>query len=716
MAKRKLSASEKEANFAATFHNNFLDSAESRGDREVAWSENERRANPNYIDPRIPEPRIKSGKLFRDIKTKHSWLIRNAKANGRWVRSTASGAIDPEAGSIVSDFLEHSFLNFKLKNEKSLFNGAKKAIKFGDQYWCEQFNEVHQDSQTINLRLDDVFPDYYGDKWIIIRRHITVQQLGEMAILLSRPLENEDGSPQLDGKGRQKFSDGGVARRAFKAVEAVAKSGHFPDRYGWHWTHASKTEDRRSQYVMPAQSEDPQRARAEDDPGLKMVTLLEWHETEHPYAIAKIIPDFSVREGGKFRRRSSLDGAEDLFFQKPTPSQYKACQIVHFSPNAIDDEVFGYGAGEIEGKRVEAADWLLRAGIKLSVRLASPPVIGDDDIRLPRSTLQSPAGKFIPLPSGSRFEYMEPAARTDFALTSMGVLRQLSDEAQGESEQRKGSTGASNTTATASAIAEQGSQSDDLVTATLFFMAIDEIARLKLAILRKHIKKPTLFAQLGTDAPKMLELLPAHLDESIHHLITVGGSLWGTNPTQRVQGLAQMAQTFPLVVDQEEAAEQFARELGYPNPNRFILKPQGPEPEDPNVENNTLALPNGEVEGPSPLEDHGLHIATHQAFMQQAVIPAVNAGQLEPSVLARFNLHVAVHLNLQQQQQAAEQTSAQPGAGPASSPSPTSSAPGPGQLQTTSARNATVDALRQRPNQAANGGAPGGINAPGRQQ
>ena len=96
---------------------------------------------------------------------------------------------------------------------------------------------------------------------------------------------------------------------------------------------------------------------------------------------------------------------------------------------------------------------------------------------------------------------MEPPSRADVAALGMNVLSQLSDQAQGESEQRRGTPAKG--PATNAAIAEQGAQSDDLIIATTFFMAIHEIAELKLRILRKHVKTDMLVAQLGTDAPKM---------------------------------------------------------------------------------------------------------------------------------------------------------------------------------------------------------------------
>lgn len=693
------------APFQTTIHNHFLDAQVARADREKEWDTTYRRSHPSYVDPRIPQPRITLGKIYRDIRTKLSWLVRLAKSNGKWMQIDGVSE-EFEVGDEVDHVVNASFDNNDIGNEDALFRGARKGIKYGDQFWLEKafFNKSKfVDSKTVNLNLDDVFPDFFSGRWYLIRRHITVNTLGSMAQELSAPVVDKDGNPVLDAKGKPTFADGGVALRAFEKVKQVIKDGKFPDRYGWHFLHATKSTDRAERYGRSGSNEDPATAAPIDDPANAVLTLLEYHETGGDYLVAKVLPDFA--KNGVSGAAGA--GGEDLWLQKPQPSPYDQCQVVWWSPNFEDDEAWGYGLAEIWGKSADVADWATRAGLKLLARLADPPLRHNKNERLDVETLRNPSGKNIPLEFPEHFGYVEGPSRADAGLLMTNFLKQQGDEALGENETRRGGTGGADT-ATEVAAAEQGAHSDDVIVASTFFMALQRLANLKIAIYRKHARAEMLIPIVGKGTPKLLRLMPEHLDDKIKFLVRASGAPWGQNSSTRVQTYSAVAQNFADIADRRELGMRMLRESGIPNPEAVFPGP--PESVDPETEHEMIL--NGQQVVVSPEDDHFQHAVKHAPFVQQIQ----QFAQVEPSEIALATLAAAQnHLNetmiaiqIQQQQQA---LGPQGGNG-SNGISPVQT--GPGQPQVLTDRTAGANRDRQSSNDAALGNAPGPVGAPGR--
>ena len=689
--------------FAQVIHQWFLDSSQSRKDREKAWDDIYRRSHPSYVDPRVPHPKVKIPRTYRNVRTKLSWLIRQAKSNGRWVNMYAPAADDAGlAETTMTDLINSSFENPAVRNEMSLIRGARKGIKYGDQYWLERPHYVTSaneeprfvDSKTVNLNIDDVFPDFFGDRWYIIRRHITMYEFESMVAELSRPALDPDGEPLLNEKDEPIMEDGGVAQRALAAVQATIDAGTFPDRYGWHWQYASYSNERPDRYGRVS-GDDPERNTARHDSMSQMLTILEFHENQGDYRVAKVIPDVPP---GRRDPKASFPSGVDLFLQTPRPSPYGQCQIVHWSPNFEDDEAWGYGLAEISGKNEEAADHAYRQSLRLLFRLADPPIAYSEEERLPAHVLRSPAGKAIPLQKPGEFGYVEPSNRGDAGILAGQIISQASDLGQAESAQRAGTP--SKGPATNASIAEQGAQSDDIIVAATFFMAMEELARLKLAIYRKHAPREMIVAVAGHGTPRMVTLRAEFLDDDIDYLIRAGGSPWGQNSQQKVSTYVQMAAgAFAQIADMRELGLRILRETGTPDPEKIF--PGGDNPVmDPEDEHRMLLQ--GRKPRVNAQENLVEHFAAHQAFVQNTLpnIPGVSA-----EIFLLANQHLAetfAALQLQQSQ----------GAGQGNGTIQTQPVqPGVGQPAALNERTATLNEDRQSANLAAAGAAPTPTNS-----
>lgn len=693
---------------ARLIHDCFLQSAEARSVREKAWENDYRRSHPSWVDERVPEPRIKLAKVYRYTRTKLSWLMRHAKANGCWVRAHARGEFR-DAAEAVSGGLNGVFEDRKLGNPESMLRGARKGLKYGDQWWMTRWHDdgYCKGVRIVNLATDDVFPDFFGGRWVIVRRHVRVADLAEMARTLSAPvmepmIDPATGEPATDANGERIMvpvigkdgkpveRDGGVARKALAKVVALAEEGRLPERYGWHWFHASRADERASRFGRVAVSGDAQLVRTQDDPANAMVTLLEYHERGGPdYAVAKVLPD--VPDGME---------REDLFFQLPTPSRYRRCQMTRWTPNWEDDEEWGYGLGEIVGKQADMADFAARQGANLLLRLCDPAMKHHADERLPTEILRNPSGQNIPLMFPEHFGYVDPPSRQDAAIVLQQMMGAGMQEALGESEQRQGIP--ADAPATNAAIAEMGGQADDLLNIATFFMAVEEIAETVLAILRKHVDSEFLIPVLGGDTPSFARLLPEHLDDSIRFIIKVGGSLWGANPAYREQVLTRLGTNFADVTDRREIALRIARETGMPDPDALVVRPEGPDPVDPGIENEILWR-GGSVEV-SPRENLREHWVKHTAFERQAIA----AGAPPETVAAIAQHRMETEQSILYQQQFAAQGMGAGGMGT----KPVEA--GPGQPQAVNERTAAVNDMRQMSNRGSPGSAPGGSITGGR--
>lgn len=688
---------------ADIIHGYFRDAAEAKSRRETTLEDAYRRTDPSYVPDSVAHPKVKSPYLYSVLNTKLAWLIRAIKANGLWVRAETAPEYG-EAGHVVTQAINAQFENRPLQNERTLLSGLGQGFKYGDHWWLLRWfdNGLHWGVRFINLHVNDVFPDPWENRFVILRRYLTLKELADEAAVLSAPVmveapDPETGEmtlqPQLDRNGKPVMRDGGVAYRALKKVEEAVSEGKISGRYGWNWTVHKNTWP--AGYDRVSGSDDfagSQEVSPEDDPANVRITMLEFHETDDDGLVAKIIPDNPHEAGG-----------EDLMFQKAVEQPYGRCQLFRWSPYPVDDECYGYSLSEIVGFLADLHDFSLRASARRVQRFADPAILHRRHAKIKPICLRSQSNIAIDVEQMEDVKYMDPPAGGDMHHLMFMLTKQTMDMGVGESDQRRGQV-AGAPSATEAAIAEQAGSAQDYLVASRAFMVIEDMGDMILRILRKHVTEEKLVPSLGDRTAALIRLQPEILDH--HYWIRIGGTPLGGNPHARLTNLRSIFQSTANTGawDIPSVIEFMLRETGYVNTDQFLVVKKGPPPVEPSLEHKMLeAKQNLRV---SPRDDHQRHIMEHVALVLNA---QRGLSGLPVDDLRLLMEHIAQHQAAWMMQQQQAQMPMGQGTGPA--PFLPSQAGQPGQPATFTQRTANVNQERQAPN---NGGAPQPATAPGR--
>lgn len=670
----------------------YIAAADARSARESAWNDARKRVDPQYVDKSKVKrgPYVKAGYVFRNVQTKTAHLLAASEANGRWVVARSSTPEHGPVGEVVTQALERQFrrnsADLFSNNERVLEMYARSGILYGrsDAHICWYDNGVDWGCRLKHLDPFDVFPDWKHNRWIIIRRWVTLAELYDIASEVSAPsgevvaTDPMTGDPIID----EEPADGGRALKAVKQIEKELRSGKRGPNIDREYY--AETANQRQHTLGRVDDFDDgyeQYERVEDDPFNQRLMLLEYFETRSDGIQARVIPGF-----GK--------DAMDLVLQSE-PLPYGICPIVPFIPVPIDNEVWGYGESEIVGHLSEVMDANLRAFMRVIQRKADEPLLVRRGLKLRREVLQDPSGRAIEVDDpGADMGYL--ASSSDGSLHNLGAMvsRQWADMITGESEARRGQVGGADS-ATEAAIAEQGGQSNDTLLFRNWRRSIEQIGRVMLAIMKRRLTRETAIPVLGKNSERFLSLRPEYLKGDFE--IVFGGSTRGVNPRQEVAELQAFAAAFgPAgVVDLNAVARKILYKIGESDPDALLVQKSAKPSMSPDMENGAILDFNMDIEV-SPADNHQQHVQKHAMAFQRV-------GSVDPMHprLGALQQHLQFHLMAMQQM--AGQMQAVPG--PAS---------GPGEPMVNTSSTENMRDERQRPNQDAGGQSPGGV-VPGRQ-
>jgi len=692
----RLSRKETDENAARLVTNRFVAAADARTSREKAWNDARKRFDPQYVDKsRVKRgPPLKGAYVFRNVQTKVGNLLSMSEANGRWVVARSTTPDHGAIGETVTMALERQFR----RSSADLFwnNGfvmerfARTGILYGNAYVYCSWVEHDEDWGVRLVHLDpfDVFPDWRDNRWIIVRRWITLAELYDLAHELSAPSgeivgeDPETGEPIMDSEP----VDGGRALKAAKMIEKELRSGKRSSNIDreFYAENANQRQHTIGRVADVDEGSDPYESPA-DDPFNARLMLLEYFETRRDGAHIRVVPGFGMTE------------RNDLVIQKEK-SPYGICPVVPFIPNPVDNEVWGYGESEIVGSLAEAMDTNLRAFQRIIGKSADTPLLVRRGLRLRQETLRSPSGRSIEVDNiNEDMGYMPISFDPSLHHLASQVAKQWADNATGESEARRGqATGADS--ATEAAIAEQGGQTNDRLIYRNWRRSVEQIARVMLSTMKHRLHWDTAIPILGRDAEAFLRLRPEHLRGDFE--VVFGGSTRGVNPRQEVAELLNVWGQFSATgtMDPNETLRTILVKIGVSNPDALMVQKRLKPMMSPVAENAAVFDLGMEI-AVHPQDDHFDHAQKHYEALQR--VAAENPFDANIPVMER---HIQFHLVAQQQ---ASGTASSAGGTP-------SNTTGPGEAMVATDSLANMQAERQRPNIDAGGASPGGI-APNRQ-
>lgn len=652
--------------------------------------------HPTWVHKDTPRPHIKTGKLRQDVRTKLSWLMRNTQANGRWVHAHPLNPQYEKSAEAIEIKLNNEFADPALDNEMQLMIGAYNALSYGDNTWICRWHEDGpiRGCKAESISNKDVFPDWMEHRWVIIRRVLTFDQLITEAERIEQVRTETD--PDTGEEVTVSLGDG-TALRAVKIIKKAIDEDHIFERWGMLESddkHKDAVDHNRTAGSSLTRHSDRGDVKPSEDPRNALITVLEYHEMAYGGSVAMIIPD-----------NPDLDSANErhLVFMPEQPHPYGMPMVVRWIPNWVDNEFWGFGIPEIGGDMADIEDIVTRALVKNAFRLGDITRVYNRDARINSSYLKKGSGVNIPVSDTvNDIRYLEPP-RTDLHLIVAQLMSRGKDAKIGESEQRRGGTGGSNT-ATEAAIAEQGAQTDDLIIAKTFGMqVIQKIGNCFLHILRVEADEDVMLPDLGRMTPHFTKLLAS--DFEVDYFVKFAGMLWGGNPAIRQAGLRGAFQAYGATGAANPVAFLKAdlRELGFADSDDFINPPQGPEPIDPELENKMVR--GAQQIQVSPQDDDRAHMVVHGEDLQR-----MQEDGTDPVIAQDLQRHLLQHIQSQSMKQ---QNIGGGGGGQPQGPQPFQPAQAgqPGQPSTFNGRTADVHEQRQRPQ---TGLAPRPGAAPGR--
>lgn len=691
----------------------YLDAAEARAPRDSAWNDARKRYEPSYIDKTLVKrpPYVKVPYLFRTVNVQVSQLLSASEANGLWVRARSTTPEHGSVGEIVTNLLQTQFefktSDLRYSNSESLERCARMGLLYGDSYVHLGFYEDDDEWGVKISLLDpfDVFPDWKAYRYVIVRRRVTLAELAEIAQTLSSPIREPiidptTGQPMTSPEtGEILYNetprDGGRAERAFKSILKQIESGMADgntllQRDGYTEHGNSRTTNLSRVEGHDEGGEDG--VSAEDDPYNVRITILQYCETRRDGILAQVIPGFG------------RDGDDVILQSEPNP--YRVCPVVKFTPHPVDNEVYGYGLGEILGQLAEVMDYNLRSQIRLIAKNADAPLLHRRSARIRRDYLRSPTGKSIEVDDvATAMGYLSPS--TDQGLFAFGLNfgKQIADLATGESEIRRGAAAGADS-ATEAAIAESMGSIIDRLLFRRWRKFIEQCGKVMLEVLKVHVDEVQAIPLLGRDSDEFLKLRPEFLTGTFE--VEFAGSSVGMNPQAEVAGLMNFGQAFGAsgVIDMVGLARLVARKMGVRNPDDILAAKSGRPKVSSRHENTALFEFAQEIEV-HPEDNDLQHILDHAKAMRRLQAEVPN----HPGIPA-MQEHLQMHLVAYQQKMAAQQGQ-QPGGGPI--PFQLGQVGAPGQPASLQPATAGVNDARQSSNFNAAGQAPGGPTVPGRQ-
>jgi hypothetical protein len=688
-------------NLARMVVGRYHSAAWARKAREKVWWDARKRYDPSRVDKTKvkSEPFIKTPYVFRVTNNGVSEYIAAARSNGQFAVARSTTPEHGATGEIVTNVLQRQFMwqgpDVHKSNPRNLKLFAQSGELYGNGFAHVSWFDHPTDwgCRVRNIDPMDVFPDWKEYRWVTIRRRVTVAELGDIARVLSGPkntvlgIDEETGEPILDTEPR----DGGRALRAFKRVEREAKKGH----RNYHDNFSGIHDEPLDKPIDLGRVDDNYETEDEgsvEDVSLVRVEVLEYHETRADGIVAKVIPGFG-------------DGGEDLVFEKGV-NAYGVCTIVPFTPNPIDNEIWGYGVSEIVGANEEVMSHGTRAGVRLINKTVDAPLLYRRNLRLRPSFLARPAGQAQEVDDiTTALGYMPTGVDNGAYPFLVQWMRDNADLGTGSSESQRGQASGAKS-ATGDAIAEKGGQTNTSLKMDEWARSLAQVARVMLEMLKVHITTEKAIPLAGRNADRLVALKPEYLKGTFE--VTFGGSLTGMNRQEEITGIVNYLQTLAPtgIANVPYLARELARKLGAADPDQWVVAGAN-EPKVSANSENSMVFEFGMEPEVHPEDDDIQHMVSHQKFAQR--IAAENPSHPGIAIMAE---HFAGH---QTALAAKQQQMAMAGGIGGGSPQALTAPNAAGQMQGgENGQSANVDAMRQQPNIAAAGQAPGGATVPNR--
>ena len=685
--------------------NRYLASAMQRQPRVDEWDKAYDNVNPSFIDRQAVRrpPYVKFPYLWRVASQQRTILLDAMDANGVWVMAQGLTPENQKHGEVVTQFLENNYRakssDIHINNRAALKRVAWMGLLYGNSYVMAEW-ERRADWWGVRYHsLDpyDVYMDGTHGRFYIIRRVVTLNQLGVLASTLSAPEIRTD---NVDGKLVEtvvkESRDDNRALKAFRKVQKDIKAGQEPVGYLYdpgNFAHGNSRRHRNNRIDGVDDDRTDGHVSAKDDPFNAPIAILEYYETDSDGMVAKVIPAF-----GK--------SGESLVLQRQK-NPHGCCPIIPFTPHPIDNEYYGFGLGEIVGKLADAMDYNLRGMLSIIGAHAWAPIFVTRSSQLRRHFFRSVYGKSFEVPTMNDIpQFMQPPPTGGMHQIGQEVAKQAANFATGESDQRQGQPAKGVGTATEAAILETAGNITDREVFSQWKDTIEQVGKATLMIARVHMTRTESIPLLGRNSQHFWELNPQFM--SGQWAVTFGGNPRGAGTQQMIAQDLNIAQSFAQSgeLNIRESLRSVLMLTGRRDVNRFLMRPDPPPPVSPAQEHTDL-FEAGRAPEISPGENMEQHLREHATTLNEWV------QTLGPQDHRVVTLHQHAQLTEQAfMAQFAAQAQGQNGGGTPSLFNP-AQAGQPGQPASAQGAFDGLDAQRQTSNDQAGGGAPGGT-VPGR--
>ena len=674
----------------------YNSAAWARRPREDEWWKARKRYDPSKVnkDEIKRAPFVKVPYVYRVTNSGTARYLQASKANGNWAVARNTTPEHGATGEIITNLLQRDFT----RQGSDVYRSNTRAMRMfshgGELYGNAMMHIRWFDHATdwgckfTNIDMMDVFADWKEYRWVVLRRVITVAELGDIAEDLSGPSDevigvDELGEPILDPEPR----DGGRALSAFKKVVKMVREGkrnHQDQSSGIHDEPLDKQVDMGRVDDNYGSDEE-----SDDDPSMVRIEVLEYYETREDGIIAKVIPGFQ-------------DG-EDLVLESGV-NIYGVCPIVPFTPSPIDNEFYGYGVSEEVGGIAEAMDYNFRAALRLIAKSTDLPILHRRQLRVRRDWLAQPSGSELAVTDiHNDVGYMPSGVDAGAYPFALQLGRDIADLATGSSDAQRGQASGAKT-ATGDAIAEKGGDTNTSLKMDEWARSNAQIARVCVAMYKVHITTEKAIPLVGKNAEKLVAIKPEYLEGDFE--VSFGGSTLGLNQAEEVTGIINFLQTLAPtgIANVPYLARELARKLGAGDPDSWVVAGANQPKVSPRNE-NYMVFKSGMEISVHPEDDDMAHMRAHQK--EAEVVAGENPAH--PG-LRLMQDHYNDHQQAFMQKQQAMMMQGQAGGG-----SPMGMQNGAGQMQGgLNGQSANVEQMRQQPNQQAAGMAPGGATVPNR--
>jgi hypothetical protein len=307
---------------------------------------------------------------------------------------------------------------------------------------------------------------------------------------------------------------------------------------------------------------------------------------------------------------------------------------------------YGLGLIHIVGGYAKAGTSLIRQLVDSGTLANLPGGLKTRGLRIKGDDTPIPPGEFrdVDVPSGSIRDNIMPLPYKEPSQTLLALLNQITEEGRrlgAISDMRISDMSANAPVGTTLALLERTLKPMAAVQARVHYAMKQEFKLLK-AIIADHA--PVDYTYL----PERGEAQARQADYAMVEVIPVSDPNSSTM-AQRVvqyQAVIQLAQQAPQIYDLPQLHRQMIEVLGIKNADKLVPTTNDIKPADPVSENMAVLV--GKPIKAFIYQDHGAHIATHQAFMQDPQIMAfIGQNPAAQQIMAALNAHVAEHMAFQ---------------------------------------------------------------------